>query len=649
MFFFFVIGFEFGFALPGMLEPTSLKVWRIEFEGNVTYNPIVLQEVIALESMSYMERWFDNDAEGFDFSESEAQKDVIRLQRFYQRRGFSDVSVSVDISEGKKWWQRNLRFTIKEGEPIKIRSLAYDIKGTPKQDILSNKNFVKQANKQPLRVGKRFEPIRLQEVSGSFVLSLRDLGFPYANAEIKTLVDSLHKTADLTVVIQTGPLAHIDSIQVIGNKSVSSEYVLREATLYKELSFSQRRLGIAQQELFNHHLFRFVTVSIPEQKVDSTVSLVVRVRENPLRVFLLRGGVGTEEIVRGEASWTHLNPFGNAHSITFKSRTALNVDAEVRQARLAFDYNVPYVFNTKSGTQTSPFAEYRNEYSFTLARYGINNAFIYQHSLEWQSSIAHEYTINRIAEKTTRSINRDSLELYNISAIQLGALYRQGFIEREIGWYIAPFLEFSGFLGTGTYQYEKLFLDIRRYIRLSKTMQLAFKTHTGIINAKRSDDLPAAVRLYAGGTTSVRGWLIDDLGPKRVRFNDDGTFDRFVPTGGKVLFSFSAEVRKKVDVPFRGLGFAAFMDGGQIWRNVSDVTLLDNLIPKFATLPGDVYTGLQYGFGGGMSYDSPIGPIRVDIAYKINPTEADLGIYQGINYGGAIRRWGIHFSIGHPF
>jgi outer membrane protein insertion porin family len=97
MFFFFVIGFEFGFALPGMLEPTSLKVWRIEFEGNVTYNPIVLQEVIALESMSYMERWFDNDAEGFDFSESEAQKDVIRLQRFYQRRGFSDVSVSVEI------------------------------------------------------------------------------------------------------------------------------------------------------------------------------------------------------------------------------------------------------------------------------------------------------------------------------------------------------------------------------------------------------------------------------------------------------------------------------------------------------------------------------------------------------------------------
>ncbi|TNE72123.1 hypothetical protein EP331_07905 [bacterium] len=630
-------------------EPSSLKVWSIKFEGNLTYNSIVLEEVIALEGMTYMERWFDNDADGFEFSDSEARKDVVRLERFYKRRGFADVKVDLEITEGKKWWQRNLKFIIKEGEPIIIRSVGFQIDEAQKEVLLSDKDVIAQANKQPLRVGKRFETVRIQEVSGSFVQVLRNLGYPYAQVTLSSIVDSVQKKADLTLIFETGKKAIIDSIQVIGNTSVDKKYVLRESTLKTGRLFSQKKLGEAQQELFNHHLFRFVTINIPKQAEDSTVSLLIRLQENPLRQLLIRGGLGTEEIVRGEVAWTHLNPFGNAHSITFKTRSSLNYDFEVRQARAAIDYNVPYVFNTKSGTQTSPFAEYRNEYSYTLSRFGINNAFIYQHSLELQSSVAYEYTVNQIGEKTTRTINRDSLELYNISAIQFGALYRQGFIEREIGWYFAPFVEFSGFLGTGTYKYEKITLDLRRYIRLSKTMQVALKIQSGFINASSADDIPAAVRLYAGGTSSVRGWLIDDLGPKRVRFNDDGSFDRYVSTGGKVQYAFSTEIRKKIDFPFRGMGLAVFLDGGQIWRSVSDIDIMNNLIPNVEVLPGTAFGGFQYGVGGGISYDTPLGPIRLDIAYKINPTEADLGMYQGTNYYGAIRRWGIHLSIGNPF
>ncbi|NBC66665.1 MAG: BamA/TamA family outer membrane protein, partial [Bacteroidetes bacterium] len=48
-------------------------------------------------------------------------------------------------------------------------------------------------------------------------------------------------------------------------------------------------------------------------------------------------------------------------------------------------------------------------------------------------------------------------------------------------------------------------------------------------------------------------------------------------------------------------------------------------------------------------YRSPIGPVRVDIAYKLNPTEEDLRIYNGWDYGLAWDRIGIHFSIGQAF
>ena len=55
------------------------------------------------------------------------------------------------------------------------------------------------------------------------------------------------------------------------------------------------------------------------------------------------------------------------------------------------------------------------------------------------------------------------------------------------------------------------------------------------------------------------------------------------------------------------------------------------------------------GAGGGIRYQSPIGPIRIDIGYKLNPTDEDLNIYEGTDYGSKWSRIGIHFSIGQAF
>lgn len=632
------------------IEPTSLKVWSITFIGNKTYSDIVLDEVIALEAAPYFDRTFYKNIDGYDFSDIEAKKDAIRIERFYKRRGFIDAKVELKVSEGKKWWQRNIVFTIYEGKPIIIQNVEYRVQNPDlKELILGNKAIINDQKKQPLREEKRFEQVRIKEVTGIFEQDLKNIGFPFGKIQIDYEIDSARYSANLAIIFQASTRAYIDNIEIEGDLSVSKEYVLKEADLKIGTLFSQKKIGEAQQELFNHNLFRFITISIPDQVNDSTVSLKIRIQENPLRVLTVRGGVGTEELVRSEILWTHLNPFGNAHSITVKSRASLNTDFEFRQARFGVDYNIPYLFNTKSGTQTSPFIEYKNEYSYKLNRIGLNNSFLYQHSIELQSSVAHEYTFNRIGEKSSRTVDQDSLQFYNISSLQFGAFYRQGFLNRELGWYINPLIELSGLFGSGTYTYQKFYLDIRRFVDLGKTTQLGFKSNVGFLNVDKSDNLPAAIRLYAGGRSSVRGWLLDELGPKRVRTNDNGSFDRFVPTGGKVLLAMSAEIRQTVNFPFHGLGFAAFLDGGQVWRSVSDIDILSSFDSIMETKSGDSYNGLQFGLGGGIFYNSPIGPIRIDIAYKLNPTQADLGMYQGVNYGSVVSRWGIHFSLGHPF
>lgn len=633
-------------------EPTSLKVWTLNFNGNSTYSAIVLNAVIAHKAIPFLKKKLstNNAIEGFDFNQTELRKDEIRIKRFYIRRGFINVNVKAEVTKGEKWWQKNITFNITENKPVRIQSVTYETDNSVYDSLIFNDKAIQKAQgRQPFREGKRMETVRIQEVEGIFVQELKQLGFPFAEAKIKVKTDSISLKSDVSILFKPFSLANIDSVKIIGKLSVPESYILKEAGLHLGMTYSQKTIATAQQELFSHQLFRFVTISIPNQAKDSSVSLVIRLEENKLRSIMIRGGVGTEELARAEVTWAHLNPFGNAHNIAVRARSALNPEAELRMVRLIFDYNIPYFFNTRSGTRTSPFIEYRNEYSYRLGRFGINNSFIYQHSKELQSIVSYEYTVNRTADKTTRTVSRDSLELYNISSLQFASFYRKGFLDRELGWYVNPNIEFSGVGGLGTYRYDKYFLDLRRYFRLSKTLQFAVKTHIGFINVKKADDIPAAVRLYAGGTSSVRGWLLDDLGPKRVRFNNDGSFDRYVPIGGKALFSFSAEFRKQINFPFKGLGFATFLDGGQIWRGINDIDFMRSFGFSTDVIEGNEHYGIQYGAGGGLSYDTPIGPIRIDLAYKLNPTQADLGIFEGRTYSGPLRRWGIHFSIGHPF
>src|SRR5699024_3260064 len=127
-----------------------------------------------------------------------------------------------------------------------------------------------------------------------------------------------------------------------------------------------------------------------------------------------------------------------------------------------------------------------------------------------------------------------------------------------------------------------------------------------------------------GGTNSVRGWGRRELGPKRAVINrretnnssdatDTAVFVGYIPVGGRTFFAFNAEIRQDINALIKGFSLAAFLDGGQIWQKE----------PAIGTRP------LQFGIGGGLRYQSPVGPIRLDIGYKINPSDKDLNIYNG--------------------
>ena len=98
-----------------------------------------------------------------------------------------------------------------------------------------------------------------------------------------------------------------------------------------------------------------------------------------------------------------------------------------------------------------------------------------------------------------------------------------------------------------------------------------------------------------------------------------------LPIGGHSFMNFSVEARIPV---WSDLSGVIFVDGGNVWTNAWDFNLND----------------MRYDVGPGLRYNTPIGPLRLDLGYQLNPIEGLL-----VNGEPQKRRFRFHFSIGQAF
>ncbi len=604
--------------------------WKIKFEGNETFSNIVLRDIIATSRPSIAQRIFRRKAP-FVLRENDVRRDVIRIQRYYERRGFDQVEVTHRIEEGRRDWQRYVTFEIDEGTPLRIRNLALEFESSDdsEQTIRESRQFERAMQRHDFQPGQRFRTVRTSDVEGLFIEAMQEAGFAYAEVRIEAEIDSLGREVDLTIHCITGLQQRFTNFEVIGDLSVDERLVIRETGIREDDLYSRSRMQRAQRELFNHHLFRFATISIPDQPNDSTLTLTMRVREYPQRSLQTQIGFGREELLRGQVTWLHRNVAGQGHRYSITGRGSFI------EQRLGMEYLIPYVFNTRSSFVTSPYVQKRLEPAFELFRVGFSNSLIYQYSRNLTSSLSYELTYNEEMSRQQHAETAlpDTILNFNTASIKLSAYYVTGLSRGQEGWVIQPFVEISSLFDEGTFEFQKTTLEVRRYTRLTNSLMIAKRVQGGKIFSASEDSLPSAIRFFTGGTNTVRGWSRQNLGPKSAYFGNDGRFDQYVPIGGRVLFNFNVELRQELNIVIPGLGVAAFLDGGQIWRSFDD---LDQ-------------RPVQFGAGGGLRYESPIGPVRVDLGYKLNPMDEDLNIYQGEDYGSGLGRLGIHFSIGQAF
>jgi outer membrane translocation and assembly module TamA len=130
------------------------------------------------------------------------------------------------------------------------------------------------------------------------------------------------------------------------------------------------------------------------------------------------------------------------------------------------------------------------------------------------------------------------------------------------------------------------------------------------------DDLPASERFFAGGDSTVRGFVLDRLGTEET-LNELG-----LPEGGNGLVVVNVELRTAY---WKGLGGVLFFDAGNVFRGADDIRLTD----------------LRPATGFGLRYRSPLGPLRVDVGFNLDR--------QTLPSGGRERGLVFHLSLGQAF
>jgi outer membrane protein assembly factor BamA len=178
-------------------------------------------------------------------------------------------------------------------------------------------------------------------------------------------------------------------------------------------------------------------------------------------------------------------------------------------------------------------------------------------------------------------------------------------------------IEQAGTVLPGDFNYTTATADVRAYVPLHARVVLAGRAHAGAIDpVGGDDDVPFFKRYFLGGSSSLRGWGRFEVAPLSAAG---------LPLGGFSLLETSLELRARV---WKTLGLVLFADAGNVWEGTWEYRLSD----------------LRYDVGPGLRYLTPIGPLRADFAYQLNPIP-------GLLVDGELqdRRWRVHFSIGQSF
>jgi outer membrane protein insertion porin family len=607
------------------------------------------------------------------FDEDNFLSGLGRVADAYRRAGYYSMRADptyeeMAVSAGAGRALVILHPTITEGPVGRLTGITFDVAGTPQVAEEDVRRIMTSAVGQPYVEQNA-------AVDRSAIRSLYlDRGFPTVVVGVRPVFSEDGQQVTLHVQINEGSRVVIGDVSVVGNERVSTRMILDEMRLERGQAAGTSVLEEARRRLVAMGVFRRISISTTDTLGgNQEAHVIVNVVESPATTVGVGGGLEggrytfrraddtrddrLEFAPRGFFEITRRNLGGRNRALSFYSRVSLK-----RQDNDDREDDAPGASDGFGFTEYRVTTTYRERHAFrseTDLLLGVTSEQAVRTNFNFIRRGANAEALRALSPRVNVT-GRYSLEFTRLFDVQFGEddqplidrlfpQVRLSILSTGIGWDRRdnPITPTRGTLLTGNLEtaarsigsqvgYIKAFFQGAAFRSLDSGARtvVATRAMAGVargfprtVEVLSGDgtpvdtvveDLPSSQRFFGGGSTTVRGFQLDRLGVDEII--RDG-----LSLGGNGIVVLNVELRRVVTRFFgRDFGAVAFIDGGNVFARASDLDL----------------GRLRGAAGFGIRYDSPLGPLRLDLGFKLKPRTIKDQRERG---------WEYHLSIGEAF
>ncbi|APR38872.1 outer membrane protein assembly factor BamA [Paraburkholderia sp. SOS3] len=580
--------------LFSVIEGPSAKIRQINFIGNKVFSTSTLRDEMEMSTPNWFSWYTKNDL----YSKEKLTGDLEHIRSYYLNRGYLEFNIEstqVSITPDRK--DMYLTVTLHEGEPYTISSIK-----------LAGNLLDREAELQKVvtvKPGQRFSADKLQATTKAIVDKLGEYGYAFATVNAVPQIDQEHHKVDLTLQVTPGKRVYVRRINVTGNTRTRDEVVRREMRQLESSWFDSSKLALSKDRINRLGYFTNVEVTtVPVEGTDDQVDVNVDVTEKPTGAITLGAGFSSTDKVVLSAGVSQDNVFGSGTSLsvnvntakTFRTLTVTQVDPYftvdgIKRITDAYYRTVqPLIFSTDSSFRIITVgADTKFGIPFSEADTVFFGVGLEQNRLDIdgqtpQSYIDYVKEFGRVVNNVPVTVgwsrdNRDS-----------ALVPSRGYFTQANAEYGTP---------AGNTTYVKFDAQAQYYYSFARGFVLGLNFQGGYGKGLDGQTFPIFKNYFAGGIGSVRGYEPSSLGPR-----DSTTGD---PIGGSRLAVGNIELT----FPLPGTGYDrtlrvfTFFDGGNVWGDPG----------QGGTTTGA--NGLRYGYGVGLAWISPIGPLKLSLGFPL--------------------------------
>jgi outer membrane protein insertion porin family len=597
------------------------------------------------------------------FSQSILTRDVQSIENLYRNNGFLQVKVTPEVQDnyGKEGHLR-ATLTINEGPQTIVGKLT--IEGNEALPEGQIRGMISASEGQP------YSDSTVIADQSVILDGYYNLGFPKVQFEYVTQpeADNPNKV-DVTYKIKEGPQVFVDKVLIAGLNFTRPYVVEREIKIGNGDRLSQNQMLDSQRRLYDMGIFNEVGVAVQNPEGDTTRK-DVNFQLSEARRYTFNYGLGLEVQtgqpsgvsnpqgeagVSGRVSFdvTRLNFRGRDHTITLKTRYG-NLE------KLALiGYGAPRLFDSQNLTLdfTTFYQQTNDVRTFTSKR--LEGSASIKQNLNRATTLLYRLIYRRVSTDNL-VIDPNLVPLFS-RAVRVGMpdfSYIRDTRDNPIESLKGTFSSFDLGVAAGAFgsqaSFTRVVVQNSSYYQFHKRRWVfARSTRIGVEEPFGSTDFaPLPERFFSGGSTSHRGFGINQAGPRDLTSG--------FPLGGEAIFLNNLEVRTPpLPFPFVGNNLSAvvFHDMGNVFSTAGD--MVSSLV-KFSQPDRSLclnpasgscnFNYVSHAVGGGVRYRTPIGPVSFDVGYNLNPPAFPISAPPtGSPSSQVLKHLNFFFNIGQTF